>query len=298
MSDPADTPVFLVTVLYNGHGCVGAFAESLAAQTRRDWRLIAVDNASADGGAALLSAAADPRIGVLRNARNTGFARAANQGIRVALAAGAEFVVLLNNDTVLPADFLRHFLAVRATLHADVLVPRIMHLHRPGSAWYAGGHLEHGWIFRNIHEAFDPADTRSVRTVDFASACCLGISRAALRRVGLFDESFFVYWEDADFCLRLTQQRIAIHYAHDVVMFHEGAHATGGEFGARFNRRYFRSYVQVLRKHFGLGVALRTVGRVALKELGRPHKKWRQLSAMLTAMARGLAAPLRPPVRL
>ncbi len=61
---------------------------------------------------------------------------------------------------------------------------------------------------------------------------------------------------------------------------------------------YFRSYIQVLRKHFGLAVALRTILRIALKELGRPDKKWHRLSAMLMAMARGLGAPLLPPARL
>jgi GT2 family glycosyltransferase len=291
-------PVHLVTVLYNSADCLAAFVASLTGQECRHWRLIAVDNASADTGAAILTGAADDRISVVRNGRNLGFARAANQGMRAALAAGAEFVVLINNDTVLPADFLARFLARRIELRADVIAPRIMNLHRPDTAWYAGGHLEHDWILRNIHEPYDPQEKTSVRTVDFASGCCLGISRHALSRAGMLDESFFVYWEDTDFCMRLKALRIPIYYVGDVVIFHEGGHASGGEFSASFNRLYFRSYIQVLRKHFGLAVALRTILRIALKELGRPDKKWHRLSAMLMAMARGLGAPLLPPARL
>lgn len=291
-------PVYLVTVLYNSADCLAAFVASLRGQECRHWRLIAVDNASADTGAAILTGAADDRISVVRNDRNHGFARAANQGMRAALAEGAEFVVLINNDTVLPADFLARFLALRGELRADVIAPRIMNLRRPDTAWYAGGHLEHDWIFRNIHEPYDPQDKIPVRTVEFASGCCLGISRDALSLAGMLDESFFVYWEDTDFCLRLKALRTPIYYVGDVVIFHEGGHTSGGEFSASFNRLYFRSYIQILRKHFGLAVALRTILRIALKELGRPDKKWRRLSAMLTAMVRGLGAPLLPPARL
>jgi GT2 family glycosyltransferase len=292
--------VCLVTVLYNGRACLPAFAASLLAQDFRDWQLIAVDNASADGSAAVLADAGDARISVVGNARNLGFARAANQGIRAALARGAGFVVLINNDTVLPADFLSRFCARRRDTGAEVIAPRIMQLGRPDEAWYAGGHLEHGWIFRNVHEPYDPAaaSMAAARPVGFASGCCLGLTRSVLARAGLFDESFFVYWEDTDFCLRLQQLGIAIHYVDDVVIFHEGGHSSDGEFSAAFNRLYFRSYVQLLRKHFGLAVALRTILRVTLKELGRPNKRWPRLLAMLTAMLQGLFATLRPPVRL
>ena len=295
---PVEAPIHLVTVLYNSRACLAAFAASLGAQTHRSWRLIAVDNASADGGADLLAGTADARIAVLRNAKNLGFAGAANQGIRAALAKGSDFVVLLNGDTVLPADFLARFLAARAALRAEVIAPRIMHLHRPDEAWYAGGHLEHGWIFQNIHEPYDPADTTTARAVEFASGCCLGISKTALTKVGLFDERFFVYWEDTDLCLRLKAAGLPIYYVNDVVIFHEGGHASGGEFSASYSRLYYRSYVQLLRKHFGPAVALRTVVRVALKELGRPEKKWRRLWAMLAAMARGLVTPPRPLSRI
>lgn len=295
---PAEPPIYLITVLYNGRDCLAAFAGSLVGQDFPGWRLIAIDNASADDGAAMLAGLGDARISVIRNAANLGFARAANQGLRAALAAGAEFAVLLNNDTVLPAEFLGRFRARRRDLGADVIAPRIMHLDRPEEAWYAGGHLDDAWIFRNVHEPYDPADATLTRTVDFASGCCLGLSRAALVQAGLLDESFFVYWEDTDFCLRLQQLGVPIHYVSDVFLLHEGGHTSGGEFSAAFNRLYYRSYVQVLRKHFGFAVALRTIVRVAFKELGRPEKRWPRLLAMLAAMARGLVAPLRPPARV
>ena len=290
---PAEAPLYLVTVLYNSRDCLPAFAASLAAQDFFSWRLIAVDNAPADGGGAWLAGRDDPRIKIVRNPRNLGFARAANQGLRAALAEGAEFVVLLNNDTVLPEDFLGRFRAWQRRLGAEVIAPRIMQLRRPEESWYAGGHLDHGWILRNIHEPYDPATAVPARVVEFASACCLGLSRAVLARTGLFDESFFLDWEDVDFCLRLARAGVAIHYVSDVFLLHEGGHASGGEFSAAYNRHYYRSYAQMLRKHFGGAVAWRMALRIALKELGRPHRRWPRLLATLSGLARGLAAPLR-----
>ena len=286
--------VFLVTVLYNSQQCIVQFASALIEQDFIHWHLIAVDNASGDSASESLSEATGEKVSVIQNPTNTGFARAANQGICAALDRGAEFVILINNDTLIPSGFLTRFLARRDALEADVIAPRIMRLDRPEEAWYAGGHLEYGWIFRNIHEPYDPKDTRSGWIVDFASGCCLGLSRHVLKTVGLFDESFFVYWEDTDFCVRLKEACLPLHYAHDIFILHEGGHASGGERSIKFNALYWKSYMQFVRKHLGGTVAIRTMIRVSLKELGRPHKRWRRLSAISAAMAKGLIAPLVP----
>lgn len=286
-------PVWLVTVLYKCRDCLPAFADSLRAQAGADWRLVAIDNASADGAGALLAGLGDARIAVLRNRRNLGFARAANQGLRAALAAGADRVVLLNNDTVLPPGFLSRFLAAWTRLGAEVVTPRIMHLDRPDLGWYAGGHFVTGWVFLAEHEPYDPADTRAVRVVEYAPGCCLGLARAVLERVGLLDERFFVYGEDADFCLRLRRDGTPIHYLNDLVLLHEGAHSLGGPDSPAALRLHYRSHVQLLRKHFGTAAALRIALRLTLRVLQRPD--WalppRQFAAMQWGLLRGLLAP-------
>ena len=202
--DPAPPgTVYIVTVLYNSAGVLPRFITSLAAQTHTDWRLIAVDNNSHDGSPDQLNALADPRIQVIRNHANLGFARATNRGLQQALDEGGGFAIIMNNDTAFAPDFLAGFLAARDALQADAITPRIMYLRTPAKAWYAGGHFEDEWIFKSVHEEIEPANPQPSRLVDFASGCCLGITRTALERVGLLDERFFVYWEDTDYCLRL-----------------------------------------------------------------------------------------------
>ena len=145
----------LVTVLYNSEDSLSAFLHSLWSQAFRDWRLVAVDNASRDRSHEVVAAAAagDSRITLVRNAANLGFAKAANQNLRAA-AAGGDFFVLLNPDTAFGPAFLGDLIARRDALRAPVLAPRIMRLGHPGEAWYAGGHLDDGWVFRNVHEPY------------------------------------------------------------------------------------------------------------------------------------------------
>lgn len=285
-------PIHLITVLYNSADALPSFLDSLKAQSFRDWRLIAIDNASPDSAGDIAAAAGDDRITIVRNPANLGFAKAANQGLRQAARAGGEFFVLLNPDTVFGPEFLGEFVAARDRSQAQVIAPRIMLLERPDQAWYAGGHLEQGWVFRNIHEEYDPHDTRASRLVDFASGCCLGLTRRVLERIGLFDESFFVYWEDADFCLRLKRAGIPIVYVREPSLLHAGGTASGGEHSTGYNRLYYRSYIQFLRKHFGVSGALGTVARLVLQAAEQRQRDYGAIARMTAAMLRGMVAPL------
>jgi GT2 family glycosyltransferase len=284
----------LVSVLYNSVDCMAAFAASLQSQGMADWRLFAIDNASSDGSADMLRALDDDRIGISTNSRNLGFAKAANQGLRAALASGADHIILINNDISLQPDFLSRFLGAWDDLKAEVIAPRIMHEDAPDRAWYAGGHLHYDWAFRNVHDAYDPNDPGHVRVVDFASGCCLSLTRTILQRVGLLDERFFVYWEDTDFCLRLKVAQVPIHYVGDVTMLHRGGHASGGENSPVYNRLYWCSYTQLIRKHFGYIAAIRNFLRIVAKEAGRTARKTAPLKTMTLAMLKGLLIPSRP----
>lgn len=295
---PGSTPVHLVTILYNSERALRPFLDSLLAQDMRDWRLTAVDNASTDGAARVIGELADSRVDIVRNAVNLGFAKAANQGLRHAARRGAGFSVLINNDTAFAPDFLRKFLAARDRLDAGVISPRIMYLDDPERSWYAGGHFDRNYILKNVHETFDPADPQEWREVGFASGCCLGITRQVLDTVGLLDESFFVYWEDSDFSLRLAAAGIPIVYVRDPFIYHEGGGSSSGEHTPAYNRLYYRSYMQMLRKHHGLRYAVRAMARI-LALAGRQQGASRHgLLVLAQAMARGLMAPLVPVPRL
>ncbi len=285
--------VHLITILYRSEADLPAFLDSLQAQDWRDWRLYVLDNASPDRSADLVSERKDARIIMHRNATNLGFAKAANQGIRAAAADGGEFFILINNDTAFSPDFLRRLIMVRSELGAGVIAPRIMHKDKPGVAWYAGGSFTDWPIFMNVHhQEHNPNAQPSDTHVDFASGCCLGISREVLQKVGLLDESFFVYWEDTDFCMRLKALDIPIVYTSEPSLLHSGGSASGGEWSPSYIRLFYRSYMLFLRKHFGWRRAVGTGLRLLLLRTEQSPRNYPEMQILASSVLRGLTARL------
>lgn len=294
---PSSDLLHIIAIIYRSEDSIGGFLDCLAAQTFQAWRLIAVDNDSRDRSRDVMAAKPDPRITLLRNARNEGFARAVNKGLAHGLAEGATRFLIINDDTAFDPDFLARLVARWTESGAPVVAPRVMFLHAPGEAWYAGARFDDGWLFTHQPDRFDPEDTRPARQVEFAPGCCLAFGADVIRRIGFFDESFFVYWEDADFCMRLKAACIPLLYLRDPSLLHAAGASSGGQFSISYIRLYYTSYMQFLRKHFGVLRALRSAFRIALKEVSRPGRDRAKVAATIRAMLAGLVAPLRPEKR-
>ncbi len=286
----------IVIVLYRSRPDIEAFAACLAAQAGVRFRVIAVDNASRDGAAEWIAEQNDRRWTLLRNATNLGYARAANQGMRLALAEGVP-VLLMNTDITFAPDFLAALLAVRRHHAADVLAPRILHADGQGT-WYGGGYFEDSWLLRNIHDTEEIPGAPEHRLVGFAPGCCLLLTPAVLRRVGLLDERFHVYWEDADFCLRLKAAGCPIHYVREPSLIHAPGSSSGGEGTQAHLDLFYRSYGAFLRKHRHVPYALVGVYRVWAEQ--RRHGPARRLGppgllarAMLAGIFPWLGAMMR-----
>lgn len=182
------TPLHLVTILYRSSKSFPKFLEGLLGQDRTDWRLHIIDNGD-PVSAALAEARADPRISISRNHANFGFARAANQGLRMALAEGATAMVLINNDIIMPPDLLSALGQAERQFPGAVLSPRIMEADTPGVGGYAGASMRKSWIFENVRHPYDPSVTQP-QLVDFAPGCCLLVPASALAKVGIPGRAF------------------------------------------------------------------------------------------------------------
>lgn len=287
----------IVVVLFRSADAVRVLWDCLQAQSFAEWRMMVIDNGADDDAGTFLAARGDPRVRLHVNTANEGFARGVNRGLRLGVADGAERLLLLNPDVRFDSDFLLVLMEQWTIRQAEVIAPRIMCQESPNVAWYAGGRLDYGWIFSNRHDSYCPGDS-DARLVEFASGCCLGLTRRTLQTVGLLDESFFVYWEDTDYCLRLKAAGQPIQYVAEPVLLHEGGASSGGERSPAAARLYYRSYAQLLRKHFGLRQALATVARVTAKEYGRLNQAPGHGRRVASALLHGLLTRLRPVPRL
>ena len=246
---------------------------SLLRSSYEPLRVLVCDNGSTDDTSAAVRSQF-PGVEVLELGRNLGFAAGMNAGIRHALAAGAEQVLLLNNDTIVDKLMVERLVA--HTFGAVGLVaPLILYASQPDLIWSAGG-LSSRWTLEQTHTLrgqHDRADWPVIIERDFVPGCAMLLPRSALESVGLFDERFFMYYEDSDLCLRIRRAGFRVLLVPGARMWHKvaissgGADSPGERYGmAKGSVLFFRKHVHGWRwlivVPFRLGSAVKTTIRL------------------------------------
>jgi GT2 family glycosyltransferase len=185
------------------------------------FQIIVVDNASTDDSLKCIRAE-HPDVVLLRNERNLGYAGGNNVGIAYALEQDADFVLLLNDDIVVAPGSIETLIAATARYpKAGFLGPKIVSLENTSRILSAGGSIKKDGTIqhRNVVE-HDLMIHEPVIDVDFLSGSALMVSRRAIERVGMLDESFFVYGEDVEWCYRGKLAGFQVLLVSDAVVFH------------------------------------------------------------------------------
>lgn len=183
-------------------------------------------------------------IVLVENSSNLGFAGGNNSGIRYVLKQGADYVIILNNDTIVDSDFVAHMSeTAKSHHHEGILVPKIFfsagnefHKNRYKESelgkviWYAGGIMD----WKNViasHRGVDEVDRGQFGKpsyTDFASGCCMMVSKKVFESIGFFDERYFLYYEDSDFSERAKKAGFKILFVPESILWHNNAASTGG----------------------------------------------------------------------
>ncbi len=282
--------VYAVLLTWNQKADTLACLESLFQMDYPRLAVVLVDNASTDGTAEIVRAQF-PQVELLVNAANRGFAAAVNQGWRHALERGAEYVLVLNNDTVADPAMLTHLMAPVTAAGVGMVVPKIYYYSQPDVIWSVGAAMSR-WTYENLGDARGTRDTGQWEAVverDFATACAALLPRAVLERCGGLDERFFYYYDDADWSLRVREAGYTIRLAPKAKLWHKVAAASGGldtpyerYWMARSGVLYFRKHVRGWRWLIVIPYRLSSAMRTTLRLLAR-----RRLEA-LSAYWRGL----------
>jgi GT2 family glycosyltransferase len=181
---------------------------------------------------------------ILRPEKNLGFAGGHNLGIQYAKNKDVDFVVVLNNDTTVDENLLVELIRpCEKDAKIGAVVPKIYfmkgheyHKDRYKQSdlgkviWYAGGHMDWDNI-NGVHEGVDEVDKGQFdqdRRVDLLTGCCVLFTKSALQAIGGFNESYFLYYEDADLNERLKKEGFKIHFAAKAHLWHLNAGSTGG----------------------------------------------------------------------
>lgn len=206
-------------------------------------KILVVDNASQDNSVSIIKKQF-PDVAILKNKINKGFSGGMNSGITYAIANEASYVMLLNNDTIVdqkmtgelykqaesdPTNFIvspKIYFAKGSEYHRD----RYKKEELGKVIWYAGAVMDWANII-GYHRGVDEVDHGQyddITKIDFASGCCMLIRKETFDVVGLFDDKYFLYYEDSDFSERVRRAGYNIIYAAKAVLWHKNAGSAGG----------------------------------------------------------------------
>ncbi len=142
---------------------------------------------------------------IIDTGSNAGFAAGNNIGVREALKFQADYILLLNDDTVVAPDFLDTLLeAAETTPGAGILGSKIYYFDEPQKVWFAGARFDYETCMLTTPGSglLDDGLSSEPLESDYITGCALLIKRQVVERIGLLDERFFLYWEDVDWGLR------------------------------------------------------------------------------------------------
>jgi hypothetical protein len=247
---------------------------SLASVPRPPIDVFVVDNGSSDGSVAAIREAY-PATRLLVSERNLGFAEGNNLAIQAALDAGYDFLLLLNNDTIVARDAVEQLLQpMSADPSLGVVSGAVCYLARPDVVWSAGGQIN--WRDGSVTSDHYGAPLGRLPTapwqVEHVTGCCMLVRAQAVRDAGLLDPRFFMYYEETEWCVRIARAGYRIVVNPQALIWH-AIDPVAQEGSARIAYYMTRNHLLFLRATHAparawaitIGRQLRTVASLAVR---------------------------------
>ena len=216
--------VCIILLNWNSGDLTAECLRSIERIQYQNFYVIVVDNGSTDGSAERLREEF-PWIRVMCNGANLGFAEGNNRGIVAALGDPAtEYLLILNNDTVVDEHILREFQAA-AEGHSDagMFTAKIYYFEPRDVLWFAGSTVNL-WTLSFRHIGMGEKDAGQYdcpREIGFVTGCCMFVRREVIERVGAFEPGFFIYCEDTDWSLRVRRAGFRLLYVPTAKLWHK-----------------------------------------------------------------------------
>src|SRR3989344_4443483 len=226
--------IFIIVLNWNGWQDTIQCLNSLKTVSGGPFNILVVDNASTDESVEEISEYIQnhqqQKIALLQNDKNYGFAGGNNKGIKIALEQGAEWILLLNNDTQVNESFISELLKVAQSNHRfGMLNPKILY-GEPGATkliWFIGSKIN-PVTMRATHIDYQKQDigqydTKQFIKSDYATGCCVLVSAKLIEKIGMMPEDYFLYYEDAEWSLKARKQGFKCVVEPSSVIWHKGA---------------------------------------------------------------------------
>ena len=244
--------VCIIIVNWNGLKDTLDCLESLKEITYPNYEVTVVDNGSVGDDVRVLKERFGHYIYLIQNNKNCGFAEGNNIGIREALTRKARYLLLLNNDTVVAPDFVDELVKGAANDETiGILCPKIYHYAKPETLQFAGGKISYlkGRVYHLGFNEVDSGQYEQVTDSEFATGCAMMMRSDLFEKVGLLDSSYFTYFEDVDFSVRVRNAALRIVLAPKAKIWHKGTASTGGYLSPTSYYFHVRNAIRFVLKH-------------------------------------------------
>jgi len=251
--------VDVLIITYNSKEFIEACIDSLLSSEGTDIRITVVDNASTDGTVEVIEQKY-PSVEVVRNVENIGYARAVNKGVK---NVKGDFFIIANADVVFHFDAASQMIAYLTT-HSDVGVVGVQQVFPDGrwqrsygdmlGIWSSTKNLAgitsfHNWIRRLT---WPRSIDKFPKEVGYIDGAVMAIRKTAYNFVGGFDESFFFYGEETDFCFRLRKSgwKVVFLPLSHIIHIRGGSSTKVDTVTDKYLRLQVNSKLLLVRKHY------------------------------------------------
>ena len=246
-----NSSVTIIVLNWNGKDLTLKCLESLNELNYTNCSILVADNNSSDDSVESINEKY-PNVEILELDYNYGYAGGNNRAFNSLNDDASEFVIFLNNDTVVDKDFISPLIdPLLSNNNIYQTVPKIYYQNNPKLIWYAGGNVNL-WTGAISHQGIRQYDNRKFNLkglTKYATGCCFCMRYSDFKKIGGFDESFPMYSEDVDLSLSIRREGNEVWYIPESIIWHKVSASIGGSFSFSKNKRKLKGLFLLFKKH-------------------------------------------------
>ena len=220
--------IYIILLNWNNEEDTIECIESLKKINYNNYKIIVIDNGSEEKSVQKIEKKYSD-LCIIKNRSNLGFAGGNNVGIKYAIDNDVDYVLLINNDTIVEENFLTELVVVGDADEKNGLLGSKIYFHsEKNRIWSAGGKVN--WLKnKGTHIGLDEIDEGQydkIKEVDYLTGCCLLIKKEIIEKIGVLEEDYFLYYEDTDFSLRAQNVGYTCVYVPASKIYHKISRST------------------------------------------------------------------------
>jgi hypothetical protein len=250
-----NSKVAVIIVNWKKYDITSICIESILNSTNSNFKIILVDNES--DNKKVKNFKYRDEIKIIQNKKNEGFSKANNIGIDYALKNNYDYTLLINNDTIVEKNLIEVLLKTAQAKNFSAVQPLILK-YSGKEIWNAGGRIN--YFFGNFitRKKVGNSLNSSHELTEWLTGCCCLFKTKIFKEIGKLDESFFAYYEDVDFSLRLKKHGYKIGFTSKTHIYHyesfssNSNNSKGGKLSPYIHYLNIRNHILILKKHSDL----------------------------------------------